>query len=134
LARNRGYFRSDAPLDIKTSIDALAPDSPVLPVLLAADPAPWVRYHNVVGHDPDPGWERYLIGEGDGVVSLASSRLDEMPRLRSQITVPADHSGVHRHPQSVLEVRRVLFEQLAELQDFPHSYGTQVAAQASRIR
>jgi pimeloyl-ACP methyl ester carboxylesterase len=127
LAHNRGFFRRDAPLDIKTSIDSLSPDSPVLPVLLAADPAPWVSYHNVVGHDPEPGLERYLVGEGDGVVSLTSARLDEMPHIRSQITVPAEHSGVHRHPQSVLEVRRVLFEQLAELQDFPRSYGAQVA-------
>ncbi len=127
VAQNRGFFRPNAPLDIKTSIDSLAPDSPVLPVLLTAAPGPWVSYHNVVGHDPDPGWERHLVPEGDGVVSLTSARLDEIRQLRSQITVPADHGGVHRHPQSVLEVRRVLLEQLAELRQFP--YGTQVATQ-----
>jgi pimeloyl-ACP methyl ester carboxylesterase len=128
LARNRGYFRPDAPLDIQTSIDSLSPDSPVLPVLLAAPPGPWVTYHNVVGHDPDAGWRKYLVGEGDGVVSLSSARLDRMRGLRSQIIVPADHVSVHRHPQSILEVRRVLFEQLAELEDFPQGYGTQVAS------
>jgi hypothetical protein len=128
LARNRNYFRDGAPLDIKTSIDSLAPDSPILPVLLTASPAPWISYHNVVGRDPEPGWERYFVSDGDGVVSLASARLDEMRGLRSQIIVPADHSSVHRHPQSVLEVRRVLFEQLAELEDFPSSYGVQVAS------
>jgi pimeloyl-ACP methyl ester carboxylesterase len=128
LAHNRDYFRPGAPLDIKTSIDSLAPDSPVLPVLLSAAPGPWISYHNVVGRDPDPGWEKYFVSDGDGVVSLASARLDEMRQLRSQIVVPADHSSVHRHPQSVLEVRRVLFEQLAELQDFPQSYGVQVAS------
>jgi pimeloyl-ACP methyl ester carboxylesterase len=127
LANNRGFFRKNAPLDIKTSIDSLAPDSPVLPVLLSADPGPWVQYHNVAGRDPKPGWERYLIGEGDGVVSLTSARLDEMPHLRSQIVVSAEHSGVHRHPQSVMEVRRVLFEQLAELENFPQTYGEHVA-------
>jgi pimeloyl-ACP methyl ester carboxylesterase len=126
LAQNRGFFRSGAPLDIKTSIDSLSPDSPVLPVLLSATPGPWVSYHNVVGRNPDPGWEKYLVGDGDGVVALSSARLDEMRQLQSQIIVPADHSSVHRHPQSVLEVRRVLFEQLAELQQFP--YGTQVAS------
>jgi pimeloyl-ACP methyl ester carboxylesterase len=134
LAKNRGFFRPNAPLDIKTSIDSLAPDSPVLPVLLSANPGPWVSYHNVVGHDPAPGWERYLVGEGDGVVSLTSARLDDMPHMRSQITVPAEHSGVHRHPQSVLEVRRVLFEQLAELQDFPRSYGSQVAGRTPNVQ
>jgi hypothetical protein len=80
-----------------------------------------VAYHNVVGHDPEAGWRKYLVGEGDGIVSLDSARLDRMRQLRSQIIVPADHITVHRHPQSILEVRRVLFEQLAELQEFPHA-------------
>lgn len=133
LARNRGFFRPGAPLDIKTSIDSLAPESPVLPVLLTATPGPWVSYHNVVGRDPDPGWRKYLVGDGDGVVSLASARLDDMRQLRSQIVVPADHISVHRHPQSILEVRRVLFEQLAELQDFPNAYGTEVAARTQAV-
>ena len=128
LARNRGYFHADAPLDIQTSIDSLSPDSPVLPVLLNAPPGPWVDYHNVVGHDPDAGWRKYLVGEGDGIVSLTSARLDQIRQLQSQIIVPADHVSVHRHPQSILEVRRVLFEQLAELQEFPQSYGTHVAS------
>jgi pimeloyl-ACP methyl ester carboxylesterase len=121
VARNRDFFRRDAPIRINTSIDSLAPDSPVLPALLAAAPGPWVSYHNVAGLDPDPGWKWYIVGEGDGVVALASARLDDLKsrQLRSQIIVPADHSGVHRHPQSVLEVRRVLLDQLAELEQFP---------------
>jgi pimeloyl-ACP methyl ester carboxylesterase len=129
IAKNRDFFRPGAPLDIRTSIDSLSPDSPVLPVLLAAVPGPWVSFHNVVGREPDPGWKRYLVGEGDGVVSLASARLDNMRQLRSQIIVPADHISVHRHPQSILEVRRVLFEQLAELQTFP--YGDEAMAAAT---
>lgn len=127
IASNRGFFRRNAPLDITTSIDSLDPNSPVLPVLLSAAPGPWVAYHNVVGRDPDPGWREYLVGEGDGVVSLASGRLDQMRQLRSQIIVPADHISVHRHPQSILEVRRVLFEQLAELENFPNSYRGEIA-------
>jgi pimeloyl-ACP methyl ester carboxylesterase len=120
VARNREYFRAGAPLHIKTSIDSLAPESPLLPALLAATPGQWVSYHNVVGLVPDQGWRKYLVGDGDGVVSLTSAQLDEMSQLRSQIIVPADHVTVHRHPQSILEVRRVLFEQLAELQQFPN--------------
>jgi triacylglycerol esterase/lipase EstA (alpha/beta hydrolase family) len=122
LAGNHGFFRPDAPLDIRTSIDSLAPDSPVLPVLLTAMPGPWIAFHNVVGHDPDAGWREYLVGDGDGVVSLESARLDDMRQLRSQVIVPADHISVHRHPQSILEVRRVLLEQLAELEHFPQGY------------
>jgi pimeloyl-ACP methyl ester carboxylesterase len=134
LARNRDFFRPDAPLDIRTSIDSLAPDSPVLPVLLAATPGPWIAFHNVVGHDPDAGWREYLVGDGDGVVSLASARLDEMRQLRSQVIVPADHISVHRHPQSILEVRRVLLEQLAELESFPQRYDAGVADRATTSR
>ncbi len=127
LTENRNFFRPDSPINIKTSIDSLAPDSPVLPVLLTAPPGPWVSYHNVVGHDPNPGWRKYFVSEGDGVVSLTSARLDEMRQLNSQIIVPADHISVHRHPQSILEVRRVLFEQLNLLRQFPHESDTQIA-------
>jgi pimeloyl-ACP methyl ester carboxylesterase len=131
VAHNRSFFRTNAPLDIRTSIDSLAPDSPVLPVLLTATPAPWIAFHNVVGHDPDAGWREYLVGDGDGVVSLASARLDDMRQLRSQVVVPADHISVHRHPQSILEVRRVLLEQLAELEHFPNGYDARLAEEST---
>lgn len=127
LAQNRGYFRPNAPVDIHTSIDSLSPDSPLLPTLLSAQPGPWVTYHNVVGHDPNPGWRKYIVGDGDGVVALTSARLDNSPQVESQIVVSADHMNVHRHPQSVLEVRRILFDQLLELHDFPNRDGSQVA-------
>jgi pimeloyl-ACP methyl ester carboxylesterase len=127
LARNGDYFRSDAPLDVKNSIDSLSPDSPLLPVLLDATPGPWVSYHNVVGREPQQGWKSYFVSDGDGVVSLDSAKLDKMRQLRSQIVVPADHVSVHRHPQAILEVRRVLFEQLAELESFPYQVDPQVA-------
>ncbi len=128
VAENRHFFRPNAPLNIKTSIDSLSPHSPLLEPLLAANPAPWVSYHNVIGRDPNPNFlSKYIVGEGDGVVSLASARLDDTPNLRSQIIVQSDHSNVHRHPESVLEVRRILFEQIAELEDFPNSSGQHVA-------
>jgi pimeloyl-ACP methyl ester carboxylesterase len=131
LADNKNFFRPNAPIDVRTSIDSLSPDSPVLSTLLTATPGPWVTYHNVVGHDPNPGWHKYIVGDGDGVVALTSARLDNVPQVESQIVVPADHMNVHRHPQSILEVRRVLFEQLTELQNFPESYNSQVAQRAA---
>src|SRR4051812_29858539 len=127
LVENKYYFRNNAPFEVKTSIDSLSIHSPMFPRLLAAAPGPWVSYHNIVGRDPNEGWKKYIVGDGDGVVPLTSARLDDAPNLRSQIIVPSDHSNVHRHPESILEVRRILFEQLAELQDFPNSYGQQVA-------
>lgn len=133
LAQNKHYFRDNAPIDVTTSIDSLSPQDPLPPTLLAARPGPWVTYHNVVGRDPNPGWRKYFVDDGDGVVPFASARLDNMPQLESQIVVSADHSSVHRHPQSVLEVRRVLFEQLSELQNFPASLQDQVARRADPV-
>jgi pimeloyl-ACP methyl ester carboxylesterase len=133
LAQNKNFFRANAPIDVRTSIDSLSPEAPLLPTLLAARPGPWVTYHNVVGHEPNPGWHKYFVDDGDGVVPLTSARLDNMPQLASQIVVSADHSNVHRHPQSVLEVRRVLFDQLNELENFPARYREEVARRADPI-
>jgi len=128
LTRNKGFFRPNSPIEITTSIDSLAPDSPILPALLSADPGPWISYYNVIGREPDLGWRRWFTEDGDGVVSLASARLDNMPQLCEQIVVPADHLSIQRHPQSILEVRRVLLEQLAELENFPSEPAASVAA------
>ncbi|MEM8866510.1 MAG: alpha/beta fold hydrolase [Planctomycetota bacterium] len=119
-ARNRGYFHPNSALEIRTSIDSLAPESPLLPAVLNARPGPWVTYHNIVGRKPDSLVGELLGEEGDGVVSLTSAKLDDMPQLASQIVVPSDHVSVHRHPQSVLEVRRILLAQLLELESLPY--------------
>jgi pimeloyl-ACP methyl ester carboxylesterase len=119
-SRNPNYFRADAPLNVTNSIDSLSPKSPFLPVLLEAPAGPWVKYHNIIGQAPHEGFtnnvSRWLSGEGDGVVSLTSARLDA---AASQIVVPADHMSVHRHPQSILEVRRILMQHVAELRGVP---------------
>ncbi len=52
---NPGLFRDTDLLTISTSIDSLAPDSPVLPTMLAAQRPPWTRYHNIVGV-VEPEW------------------------------------------------------------------------------
>jgi pimeloyl-ACP methyl ester carboxylesterase len=114
---NADLFRPDTKLfEVSTSIDSLAPDSPILPALFHAQPAPWTRYHNVVGRLPDEGFLRGFSGDGDGVVEYESAHLDN---VASEITVPADHVNVHRHPLAVLEVRRILIEQLEELRRQP---------------
>lgn len=125
-ADNADYFRTGSAVEVNNSIESLSPNSPLLPALLAAKPGPWVRYHNIVGRKPDTGLHKLFGEEGDGVVELASARLDGMPQLASQIVVPSDHVSVHRHPQSVLEVRRVLLEQLAEIEDLPYGLGSGV--------
>jgi pimeloyl-ACP methyl ester carboxylesterase len=135
-SKNPDYFRPAAPINITNSIDSLSPKSPFLPVLLEAPSGPWVNYHNIVGQAPREGVTNtvsmWLSGEGDGVVSLASAQLD---RVASQIVVPADHMTVHRHPQSILEVRRILMQHVADLQHFPHGVGVHYAdAESSSTR
>ena len=132
IARNPGYFRPDAPLDVTTSIDSLDPESPLFPALLAAQQGSWVKYHNVVGDNPKEGFTSWFDdSDGDGVVSLASARLDD---VESQIAVPADHSGVHRHPQSILEVRRILMQHIEDLRQFPkETVGSRQGKQPSTV-
>lgn len=129
FAHNPEYFRPDAPLNVTNAIDSLSPKSTILPVLLEAPGGPWVKYHNIIGEAPHKGLSsaasKWLAGDGDGVVSLASAQLEG---AASQIVVPADHQLVHRHPQSILEVRRILLQHLAELENFPYGRGVQYAA------
>jgi hypothetical protein len=80
--------------------------------MLNAQRAQWTRYHNIMGVVP----KRTILGrvseDGDGVVSVKSAKLDNAV---SEISVPADHLEVHRHPLSILEVRRILLEHIHNL-------------------
>lgn len=112
LQENPGLFRDPAMLQVKTSIDSLAADSPILPVLLESPLGPATNYHNIIGVVPTQSWLRSVSGKSDGIVSYDSAHVDGVD---SEIVVAADHMHVHRHPASVLEVRRILLEHLAEL-------------------
>lgn len=109
LKNNPGLFRDPAMLNVKTSIDSLAPDSPILPVLLESPVPPDVTYHNIVGVIPANGWFHKVAGDSDGVVAFQSAHLEN---VSSEIVVNADHVNIHRHPASILEVRRILLEHL----------------------
>ena len=45
----------------------------------------------------------------DSVVTVVRARA---PEAISELIVPADHATIHRHPRTVLEVRRILLENL----------------------
>jgi len=109
---NPGFFNNKDLLTTTTSIDSLAPDCPIFPVMLRAQRASWTRYHNIIGVVP----KRTILGrvseDGDGVVSAKSAKLDD---AASEISVPADHLEIHRHPLSILEVRRILIEHINSL-------------------
>jgi pimeloyl-ACP methyl ester carboxylesterase len=120
LLDDRQRLRKDNPdallkpnlIDVTTSIDSLAPDSPILPVMLEAPRPAWVKYHNIVGRVPEKGLIGRVVGESDGVVSFASGHLDG---IASEIVVESDHLELTRHPLSSLEVRRILLEHLGEM-------------------
>ena len=109
---NPDYFRKQNLLDVNNSIDSLAPESQFLPVMLSAPPAPWVQYHNIVGRVSDQGLLGRVTGDGDGVVSFTSAHFE--PAV-SEITVDSDHSALHSHPRTVLEVHRILLQHLTDL-------------------
>jgi pimeloyl-ACP methyl ester carboxylesterase len=104
---NPGLFRDASFQTAKTSLDSLSPESPLLPVLVSAKPAPGVHFHNVIGVLPDEGIVGKLAGGTDGIVSYESAHLDGVD---SEVVIQADHSRVHQHPLAVLEVRRILLE------------------------
>ncbi len=120
VADNPDLFRNPNPmLKVTTSIDSLAPDSPVLPVMLAARRPPAVKYHNIVGHIAQSGLLGKVVGgDTDGVVAVSSAHLEGAV---SEIEVNADHSELHCHPLSVLEVHRILIEHLVEVDAPPPS-------------
>ncbi len=108
VKENPDLFKSKDLLLVNNSIESLSPKSKILPVMLSAKKAPWVTYHNIVGRLPPAGYFSLRSStDGDGVVEYTSARF---PDAVSEIEVPADHVNVHRHPLSVLEVRRILLE------------------------
>ncbi len=112
LADNRDLLNDNRLLRINTSIDSLAPDSPMFPLMLRSPRAPWVKYNNIVGMLPDRRVISRVAGNGDGVVSFDSAHLEDAD---SETIVPEDHVMVHRHPRAVLEMQRILFEHLTDI-------------------
>jgi pimeloyl-ACP methyl ester carboxylesterase len=104
--------------DMPTSIDELAPGSPVLKVLAAKKRPEGVHYHSIVGVTEESGnpVEEWLTGvdakvPGDGVVPYKSAHLAD---AESEVIVPAEHTHVHHHPLAILELRRILLEHARE--------------------
>ena len=112
MGQNQESLANAEGLPADTSIDSLAPESPILQVLYECSPAPWVKHHNIVGLVPDEGFIGSVAGDGDGIVDYESAHLEA---VQSEIVVAADHVSVHRHPLSILEVRRILLEHARQL-------------------
>lgn len=129
LARdNPGYFRNVEPLTITTSIDSLDPDCPLLKVFANAPRANWVKYDNIAGLIPRDDFLARVTASGDGIVSFQSAHL---PEADFELVVPANHTAVHRHPKSILAVRGLLLEHLAEMQ--VAAFGSPFDSAAARV-
>ncbi|MEZ6122240.1 MAG: alpha/beta hydrolase [Planctomycetaceae bacterium] len=92
----------------RTSLDSLKKDSAVLNLVSQTTVPPDVIHHNVVGLK-----KHQLFGPPtDGVVLEKSAHRKDAV---SEVHVRATHSEVHRHPQTIAEVRRILLEHLQQL-------------------
>lgn len=117
LAANPDFFPAASLIHVSTSIDSLSPRSPILPLLFTVPHAPWVTYDNIIGRLSHRDFLGRVVGDGDGVVAASSAHLSD---VESEVVVPADHMDVQSHPLAILEVRRILLEQAAELRQNPN--------------
>jgi hypothetical protein len=107
MEANPGAFSPEFERGILTSVDLLEPSSPQLGVLRSLRPDLAIATHSIIGcvHQSPLG------GEGDCVVPVTSAREGG---VSSEVFVPAKHTKVHHHPESVRELIRILTLHLQE--------------------
>ena len=111
VQNNKSTMQNTRHLMIPTSIDSLAPNSPFIAKLLESEAR--VKQHNIVGNVSKTTWSGTETATGgDGIVSTVNASLDN---VESEIFVNEEHQRVHQHPQTILEVRRILVENLVEI-------------------
>lgn len=112
LVRANPDLRNTQLLTEANAIDSLAPDSPIFPVMLRAEPSDQVKYHNILGVLSDPSLLPGVPERGDGVVAFESAHLD---KVDSELVLDADHMSIHMTGKAIFEVRRILLEHLEEI-------------------
>jgi pimeloyl-ACP methyl ester carboxylesterase len=112
LAGEKRFFRDNGRVVPVTSLDALAPTSPLIPVMAEAPNSRSVTYHNIFAVEASTFSSRDGSPEGDGIVTVASAKRDDFD---SQISIEATHTTAHRHPLAILELRRILLEHLGDV-------------------
>lgn len=113
--KNSDILKDPYFLTRSNSIDSLATTNPMFKVIAETELPERLSFHNIVGRLDKTGvFHRQAPADsnvGDGVVALSSA---VNRRADSQVYVAAEHSTLHQQPSSILEVRRLLLEQLAE--------------------
>jgi hypothetical protein len=90
-----------------TSVDFVEPENPFLTALREMPVNPGVRMHSIVGTG-----KLSPFGEpGDGVVDVSSARIRG---VESELYVPAAHEKLHRDPDSIAEMARILRQHASE--------------------
>jgi pimeloyl-ACP methyl ester carboxylesterase len=107
VKRNLARIRGNVLGSIPTAVDNMAPGSAFCRALADLPIAEGVRVHSIVAVD---GTGPVADGD-DGVVAYESAHL---PSAESEIVVRSPHSA-QGHPRTILEVRRILREHLADI-------------------
>lgn len=92
--------------NVPTSIDNLRDTDPFIKAVADLPISPKVKYHDIIGNDSKPGVA--LEDSSDGVVPYCSSHLDG---AQSELVLKSWHD-VQENPKAILEVRRILHEQM----------------------
>jgi pimeloyl-ACP methyl ester carboxylesterase len=98
---NPGVFNPRLERRFPTSIDMLAPDSPLLTAMRQMRLRPGIKLHTILGVSHPLSFD----GPSDGVVSVASAT---HPGCQSVLAVGASHTKVHRKLETSAEVLRIL--------------------------
>ena len=93
------------PLRLPNSIDNLSDRDPFVRLSSGLPMNPRVRFHSIIGNDT-PGLAQAL--SSDGIVPYESAHLDG---AASELVIASPHS-VQENPLAILEIRRILREQL----------------------
>ncbi len=98
------YFEKKLP----TTVDILEPTAPILRAVRSLRIPCWVTAHSIIGK----AHHSVLAGPDDCVVPVASAQLEG---VCSELVVPASHTKVHHHPDTVAELKRILTMHLREI-------------------
>ena len=107
IADNPEVFSDWLERRFPTSIDLLNRRNDLLQAIYRLPIQPPVHAHSVIG----TGKPMCVAGPADGIVPVTSARL---PDAESEFYVEATHTWIHRHPETVAEVVRILRQHAAE--------------------
>jgi pimeloyl-ACP methyl ester carboxylesterase len=107
ITDNPGVFEPSIRNKKPTSVALLRQGNPLLTAMQQLRVNPDVRLHSIIG----TGRRLLVAGPADGVVPVESAR---HPGVRSEIYVPATHTSIQRHRDTIREVERILLTHLTE--------------------